>query len=348
MQARWWIFTSYETEKTDRDNILLFDNEVENFQYVKFQLEKTKKGKRHFQGVIFFDEPKRFKWVKNLFPPGCHIEKGIDRDAAIHYVGKPCDEIDCGELGCRKERKNPSKISGPWECGKLMFQGHRSDLDALAAAVDKGESYTDICKDHEHTKSMIKFNRGVRELCSQREEVKERRKVVVWWIWSRTNHSGKTRYAMEQLRFRKKEDVYIKQPGTKQWFQDYRGETGLLIDDVDKPDVISLGILSGILDDKIYMVQEGVGKGMIAMQADYIIVTANIPPDEMYGGKGAGATIKCRCTKVIHWHEKPHKLFKEPLEIEMNSDSESLDSMGASLTLAPARDPFRDYVVELI
>lgn len=81
---RYWCFTAFQT--ADFDAATQF--EQAQLVYLMCQLERTRAGKLHVQGVMVLRQPLQFEQVRLLLPSGSHIEPTKDLAASIKYCSK--------------------------------------------------------------------------------------------------------------------------------------------------------------------------------------------------------------------------------------------------------------------
>jgi len=105
--------------------------------------------------------------------------------------------------------------------------------------------------------------------------------------------TGKTRKAWEE-----NSDAYSKD-GDAKWFDDYRGETTIIIDEFTGS--MKLSRLQKLVDR--YPFKAEIKQGYVQVQANKVVVTSNDPPWEMYNG------VSPARKKALMWR---FKIFKFP------------------------------------
>ncbi len=187
--------------------------------------------------------------IKKLFP-GCHIEamKG----------------------SIEQNRKYCSKESELTELGVCPAPGKRTDLLDCMADIRAGKRKRDCMEEHavcyaRHVRFMNEYRQ-----CVEKDERAGWRDVHVQLSWGRTN-TGKTRAAML-------EDPYKIQASHMQWFDNYEGESTLLINEYNNDCQVTtmLALLDG------YRLRLPIKGGFTYANWDKVIVTTNLEPDELH------------------------------------------------------------------
>lgn len=236
-RARAWCFTV--NNPTEEDRAWLGNVDV---RYIVYGDEVGEEGTPHIQGYVEFVNQKTLASLKKVMPRA-HFEqrRGTSKQAAEY---------------CMKEGKYTER-------GKRSEQGHRTDLDIVAAEAIEGKPMREIALDH--PVSFIRYERGIRSL---REMVEKQRdfKPYVVWIYGPTG-SGKSRTATSHP------SVYIKD-NTK-WWDGYEHEERIVVDDFD-PTAWSLQYLLRLLDRYAF---RGERKGgYVTINSKEIYITSIHPP----------------------------------------------------------------------
>jgi len=243
-------------------------------QFFSAQLERAPTtGQLHWQGYVEFEYRKSFNTVKALLPLAHWEYRRGNRDQAKAYVTKEdtrVEGIDRLEYGEHIE----------------AHQGKRSDIDAFIADVNAGMDAADLFINHGHC--MMSYQRGYEALMMEirREFAIKQHEALVAGTDSKTiiamfgdTECGKTRFIHDTFDVR---DVYKLSFGTgtsmSLWFDDYRGEKVLLIDDFYGQIMVSF--MLRLLDRYILRVQV---KGRHTYPCfRYIFITSNVAPDQWY------------------------------------------------------------------
>lgn len=166
----------------------------------------------HLQGFVHFHTVKTVQQVIKLLP-GCHIEPAIDPEAAIEYCKKEGDFTERGEYMSRKRRVEAAVEANlqRWdEARQAAKEGRFEDIPA-----DIYMRYTSNC----HRIHLM--NQPILETLQGDLEHE--------WIWGEAG-VGKSRTAREENPGAYTKDI------TK-WWDNYKGEEVVIIDDIGKYDV---------------------------------------------------------------------------------------------------------------
>ncbi len=210
-KVRSWCFTSFKDE-------LKLAEDDQAFRYCIAATEICPDtNRRHFQGYLELHSPQRLGRVQRIIGDAvCHCEpRRGSREQARDY--------------CRNLPPKVGYIShteyGIWRPG----QGARCDLSEAKASVDNGLSYDEF-QDRYYSIS-ARYPRWVENYFARRLYHASRawRNIETKLFWGPTG-TGKTRKAIEDAGI---DDLYIMpvpHSGVV-WFNDYRGQKSLLIDE---------------------------------------------------------------------------------------------------------------------
>jgi len=239
-------------------------------KYAVFQTERgtgrveasgdlTPRGTEHYQGYVELTKPTRITALQKLVKMS-YFERRGTREQARNYC-----------------MKDDTRVEGPWEIGTWTgkSQGRRMDLERLITmAKDPKVSDVDIL-DALPTEYM-RFYKCVDRIRSlpalQKPKVRDDLEVAVFYGPPGT---GKTHTAYEF-----DSDLYAipVNDGKSMWFDGYRGERTLLIDDFKGN--MKLTNLLRILDK--YPIQVPVKGGFVYLQCVTILITSNYHPNDWY------------------------------------------------------------------
>lgn len=256
---RAWVFTcNYSTDVTPALELV-----IDGAAYCCYQLEiAPTTGQRHHQGYVYFTNACRLSTVRERIHlasgviPHCEIAKGTAQQNKA-YCSKP-----------------DSCVPGTFrESGTIPKQGKRSDLDSIAEAIMEGSSMKDIAISFPG--DFIRYNRGLQELervfsCKERDHTLPN--TVLWWFGP--TGSGKSKTAFEKY-----PDAYVKM-GNGKWWDGYRGEAVVLIDDY-RPGFCLFSELLRILD-RYPMRVEAKGTSM-PLSAKTFVITTTSRPEVLWG-----------------------------------------------------------------
>lgn len=275
-RLRNWCFTyNYPQHVNDIDEPESFVPEDARVRFAVWQLERAPETQRlHMQGYIEFVSPIRMGGVKTLVGgERLHLEgRRGSREQAIEY----CE-------------KNDSRVDGPWYRGvRESAQGKRSDLVDIADRIKSGTSIFGIVEDY--PSQYIRYRRGIEAMHSLYAErlVPKWRDVTVLVYYGAAG-SGKTRKAIEES----KDDFFILDQGERVWFDGYRGQDTLILDDFYG--WIKYGQLLRMLDGHPYRCEIKGGFRVAAWTR--VIITSNRHPSEWYS-QGLTAALERRITNI--------------------------------------------------
>lgn len=270
--CRAWCITVHNFTK-DADYFTLLPRGVE---YMIWTHERGGHEHRdHLHFYIRYRNSVRMSQVKALLgdeTAHCERRQGTEKQA-VDYVKKEGDY----------KEEVPTRVAGPWELGQPheagKEQGERTDLKAIAAWVKEGKSDYEI--QQLDPVGYMKYHRGIDALrCAQLKPVSIFREVQVivitgdtnsgktWWFWHLLEKSGKLR------------DAYCSaETKNLQWWDGYRGQPVLLIDEFD-PANCGIKRLLRILD-KYPLTLERKG-GMVYPAWELVWITAQHPVSTWY------------------------------------------------------------------
>ncbi len=200
-RSRNWCFTDFEL--LDFPKIYKAYDDI--IRYVGWGLETCPKtGKKHYQGWIQFENPKRMSRVKSIIDSKkIHVER---------CKGSALQNNDY----CEKD--------GMFESlGTFVTQGQRTDLEIIKKKIKDNVSMLSIADDHFET--YLRCHKGLTKYkeMNLKETTKKFRKVEVILLSGPTG-TNKTRTAMEEA-------TYKIQGSELQWFDGYEGEKCICIDE---------------------------------------------------------------------------------------------------------------------
>jgi len=214
-------------------------------------------GKRHHQGYVYFTNAVRDETVRERI----HVATGVHAHCIRANGSAQSNKTYCS--------KPESAVPGTFrEHGTMPKQGKRSDLDSIAEAIMEGSSMAEIAI--AFPSDFIRYQRGLQELervhlCKDRDHSTPN--TVLWWYGP--TGSGKSKTAFEMY-----PDAYVKM-GNGKWWDGYRGETVVLIDDY-RPGFCLFSELLRILD-RYPMRVEAKGTSMPLSAKTFIITTTSRP-----------------------------------------------------------------------
>lgn len=256
MTVRKWIFTlNLGTEMPISTDFNLWDDT--KMTHLVYQLEKASTGQYHLQGACHFAKPQRMNGAKALLGGDrTHVEPAKDYIKAVEYC-----------------KKDDTRVSGPWEHGKLVTQGHRSDLSVLADMVMTGKRPREIAL--EMPTAFMRYAKGIDSLRKEILIPKQRNNLKVALLWGETR-TGKTRAVYDLWNA---EDVYRVFDTKSPWFDGYQDHRVALLDDFGDG-MMNIHYLKNILDR--YPMDVPIKGSRTAWNPELIIITSNGPPELWY------------------------------------------------------------------
>lgn len=255
-QSRNWCFTlnNYTNDEYER---LLQSYSPDAISYLVAGKEVGETGTPHLQGYVMFMRKKAAGGVKTaLGTDRLHVEiaRGTPIQAA-DYCKKDGDFIELGIL--------------------QSTQGSRNDLSEVHEMLRTGSNMLEVADSHFST--FIKYHKGFTLYTSLRSTPRDFRTQCVWF-WGPTG-TGKSRRAYDESMALCNGSVSYISDETLRWFDPYRGEKGVVLEDFDGTAKISL--LLRILDR--YPLQVPVKGSFVQWRPRIVWITANFHPETLYG-----------------------------------------------------------------
>lgn len=260
--------------------------------YLVMGKEMSSSGTPHIQGYIYFKNAR----TRN----GISKTKEFKRAALFAAKGTAIEN----EKYCKKEGREV------FEKGMMPKQGERTDILKLKDIIDKHGDISDIFRSEETFGTAITNIRSL--LIYKNSLLKPRSKAPInVWLYGKTG-TGKTRYPHDYFGF---SNVYIKD-GSK-WWDNYTQQTCILIDDFDGKwpfrDFLRL------LD--IYHYQGQCKNGYLWINSDYIFITCEYTPAEIFPNEDERSQVMRRLFRVVNMNTK---IGLEGLLPDKSSKSESI------------------------
>ncbi len=267
-KRRHWCFTSFlETLPVHFDANIV--------RYCCYQREVAPESKRrHWQGYIEFTRGVRYAKVKNILGQ-CHLEcrKGTREEAKAY---------------CFKEATAISGTQFEYGIWRKVCDAKRTLLQILQSNICLA-----VLK-KEHPDWYVRYHRGLEKLYASRLEEKAKvfRNVEVHVLVGPTG-CGKTKKAMSE------KDHFTLPAGDKMWFDGYKSQTCLIIDDFYGN--IKYGLFLRILDG--HELQLPIKGGFIWALWTKVIITSNVGPAHWYK-RGYTPALERRITCVLNMGPK--------------------------------------------
>jgi len=220
--------------------------------YIKGQLEIGEGGYQHWQFIVYFRSQQRFSAVKKALGDTVHVEPTRSA-AAEDYVWKDETAVEGTrfEFGTKSVKRNSAK---DWDRIRTIAEG---------GLVDANEIPSDI---------FIRSYHSLRSIAKDFAKPTFRGEQHVYVFWGQSG-TGKSHRAFEECG----ETYYIKSPLTK-WWDGYRGEENIIIDEFRG--VVDISHVLKWLDKYPCMVE---CKGsQLPLKSKRWWITSNISPDAWY------------------------------------------------------------------
>lgn len=240
-------------------------------QWLLGQKEQAAGGFLHWQFVCGFQTKQRLSAVKKVWP-AAHLE--LCRSvAAEEYVTKEESRVPGSEfeLGVKKLKVN-SQID--WAKIKELAKTNRLEEIDAGVYIRNYSSLKRIATEH-----LRPAYRGVQE-------------VNVYWGLS---GSGKTHRVFQEAG-----DVFYIKSSTTKWFDSYRGEENIILDEFTG----SMDIVHMLKWLDCYPLTVEIKGGQVCLASKRWWITSNVDPDVWYQEKATPeqcAALRRRFTNVVHY-----------------------------------------------
>jgi hypothetical protein len=197
-QTRWYLFTlPYESYHP-----FFMDDSV---RYARGQCEISPTGYWHWHIVVCFHRTQRWSFAKTLAGDNIDIQPVRNRDAAIEYVWKdrtslPFTRFDHGIVPIRRASRRD------WE--DVYDNAKEGNFDAIDPSV------------------IVQHYHNLKRIRSDYQTPPVRMSIELFIYWGVTG-SGKSTRAYQEA---KEDGVYFKSSSNK-WWDSYRGEKNVIIDE---------------------------------------------------------------------------------------------------------------------
>lgn len=293
---RKWVFTINDIpQDSDECPELAFNKK--DVRYAMYQLERG--AHLHVQGFIVINHSWSVGKVRDLFKPyKPHLEK---------MKGSIADN----EGYCSKEE---TRVDGPKTFGVRPDegQGARNDLVSfLTPILKEGKRPVEIVDNEESAAVYVKYHRGLEKLAYELDKPKYRMDIKVVVLYG-TPGSGKTWAAMHP----EGHDSVYKKPIGNQWFDGYKGQKRLVLDEYNG--YLTWSMLLQVTD--VYPLQVDVKTTFTAAHWTEVYITTNKWPRYWYKDVPEWGAFTRRVSKWIHCDLVPELYGEEGVKVRDHTE----------------------------
>lgn len=277
-RSRGWCFTI--NNPTEADKTAVKDVEC---QYVVCGEEVGEQGTPHLQGYVYWKNQRSFKTLQKLFPrANLEAAKGTGQQNRTYCTKDGTVLVEKGD--CPQDPKDQGASGRAlWDEVKAHAQAGTEDEIESKIYVTQYSAIMAIKKAHMRNKESLPGTTGE------------------WW--SGPSGSGKSRKARETY-----PDAYIK--GLNKWWDGYRDQEVVIIEDIDKYNVSMGGDLKRWLDHYSFPA-ESKGGGM-NIRPKRIIITSQYEIDDIWEDFATTSAMKRRCVMRIFPEVEANAALQEP------------------------------------
>lgn len=248
-RSRGWCFTW--NNYIEADILYLKTNPI--CKYLIYGNEKGKQGTPHLQGYVHYATLKSFAQVREHFKNN-HVEIAKWQDASIKYCQKDGNYTERGEKPLTQKEKGVKGKEYWEEQLKLIKSGDHDKIDPRLQITH--------CRNIDYIYNKYLSKKKLSDTTEQN-----------WWYVGPTG-TGKSRAAREKSG----NDFYPKM--CNKWWEHYKEENYVIIDDIDKRHSVLCHHLK-IWGDRYPFLAE-IKNGARKIRPQVIIVTSNYHPKEIW------------------------------------------------------------------
>lgn len=264
--ARWWIAT---VNNPSLSLIEIFN--LLGCQYLIGQLERASSGTPHLQFTFWFKVGVRLSFLKRRLPTS-HLEECKDPKSSIAY----CQKLD-------------TRISDPETYGTCPFKlNSKEDWDQIFKLAQQGD-YDSIPKD-----IVIRHFSNLQKITSHYAQAVAQPGVRGIWIYGNPG-VGKSHWARETY-----PGSYSKPPQNR-WWDGYKGQQHVIIDDLDIQHSYAGAYLKNWLDHYSFVGE--IKGGSTPINARWIVITSNYHPSKIFTDSLLLDAITRRLDKIWYMNE---------------------------------------------
>jgi len=271
VKSRYWLATI-----SARNNVYI--PALNDFTAIRGQLELGQNGLLHWQVAIYTSERPTVAQLKARLPAGVHVEAARNGRAVFDYVHK---DDTCVDAEYRFDYGTlPIQRDSPPDWNLVRDNARAGRLDDIPADI------------------LVRYYGNIQRIHVDSLQLPRRDDIECFLYWGEPG-TGKTRRAFEEAG----DTVYVKTATTK-WWDGYRGETSVIIDDFSG--LIRADYLKTWLDR--YPCSVEVKGGARPLNARKIWVTSNHPIEKWYENEVDAKAVRRRFSSIVHF---PVSLFNE-------------------------------------
>jgi hypothetical protein len=275
-RSRAYVFTVNNYTEINEDALRYIV--PDDASYIVFGREVGESGTPHLQGFVYFNNAKTLTAAKHVLNCGDqpHLERAITLQQAIDY---------CKKDGDYEEYGTPPKTQK--EKGQMEKDRWDNILsNAKAGRFEEIDSKIQVlhCKNLEYLR-----NKALSERVPENTFMKHA------WIHG-PSRTGKTRMVREMFPF---DMVYIKM--NNKWWDGYRGEPVVLIEDIDPNDTWLGGHFKRWLDWCPFPV-EVKGASLRQIRPKFFVITSNWSIDSIWSDQGIAEPLHKRVQEFNFEH----------------------------------------------
>lgn len=255
---RRWFFTINNPQEAD--DPAQWDRS--HITFCHWQKEQGESGTPHYQGLVVLDNNISLSALKAKYCSRGHFQVLKSVEAGVKY--------------CSKEE---GRLAGPFSFGSKPNPGARTDVRALYNAAVERKRVEDM--DDNELLALAKYPRFFAQVQSCMPPPKRQSDETFYCVllYGETG-TGKTRFVQDA--FRLGIDLYSNPVTSGLWFDGYRGEDAVLIDDFAGEFPLAQALR---LFDR-YPIQIPVKGGFTWYRPKYIFITTNNNPRDWYKYEG--------------------------------------------------------------
>lgn len=261
--------------------------ELDACRYARWQFELCPDThRRHAHVYLEFEKPVRFSRIRDFYGINCHCEPVRDRQKSWEYCGK-----------------TESRLEGPYEWGTRAKVGRSAELDHAVEIIRSGGTLEKVAQ--QHPMAIVRNGRGLRTLYELQLKPRDRGVATEVVLLYGGTGTGKTRYVYEHFG----SDLYVKM-GENTWWDGYKGEDSVLIDDYGHAKKWEFGYLLRVLDR--YPLRVEMKGSSVELRAHKFYITSNYRWEDWYPDFTAETLLplKRRITKILRFT----KLGEDPVQ----------------------------------